>query len=272
MALAIRGPDLSSFEVTQHDFEFGFRLDLPITLHVAFEGSGSAGGGVTKLQKAGRLRPGLNFVHCNTCTDDEIRMIAESGGTVSVTPVVEMMMGLGVSPTRRMRKNGLKPSLGVDTVVSCNSDMFDQMRTTLMVERGTASEERWAAGEQPVVVDVSARTVLESATIEGARACWLDGRVGRLSPGMYADLIMLDLSDLNLFPVNDAVSTVVLAANCNNVETVVVHGKVVKRDGALVGHDLEEVRQKALESRARLYASGGVPALAWPAGITGRST
>jgi 5-methylthioadenosine/S-adenosylhomocysteine deaminase len=262
MALAVRGPDLSSFEVSRKDFEFGRALDLPITLHIGMEGTGAAGNGITRLRDAGLLAEDLNFVHCNNCTDAEIKMIADSGGSISVTPVVEMMMGLGVSPTRRIRRQGLRPSLGIDSVTSCNSDMFEQMRATLMVERSQANEESWAAGEQPVSVDVTAREVLEAATIDGARACWLGDRVGSLEPGKDADLILLRAADMNLFPLNDLVSTVVLTANCNNVDSVFVKGRAVKRHGILLHHDLEKVKASALESKSYLYSRGQFPALA----------
>lgn len=102
--------------------------------------------------------------------------------------------------------------------------------------------------------------VLRLATIEGARADGLEDRTGAIEVGRDADLVLLRTDLLNVLPVNHPVGAVVLAAGVQNVDTVLVAGRVVKRDGDLVGIDHARLRRLAEESRAHLFAAAGVPA------------
>ena len=117
------------------------------------------------------LGPDTTYIHCTTLNDTEIQMIVDTGGTVSLAAPVEMMMGHGMPPIQKFLDRGLKPSLSVDVETNVPSDMFNQMRSVLALQRAFASGQ----GKAPV----SARDVLGYATIEGARANGLDcqGRV-----------------------------------------------------------------------------------------------
>jgi cytosine/adenosine deaminase-related metal-dependent hydrolase len=96
---------------------------------------------------------------------------------------------------------------------------------------------------------LSCKDVVEFATVQGARACGLDAVVGSLTPGKQADLILISTDTLSLTPMNNPWGAIVYAAHPGNVDTVMVAGRVVKRDGRLLDADVEQVRRLALETR-----------------------
>jgi cytosine/adenosine deaminase-related metal-dependent hydrolase len=98
---------------------------------------------------------------------------------------------------------------------------------------------------------------LEFATIEGARANGLADKVGTLTPGKEADIIMLRTDRANIFPINDPIGAVVWGMDTGNVDSVFVAGKALKRNGQLVGVDLNRVRKMAYESRDYVVAKSG---------------
>lgn len=167
-------------------------------------------------------------------------------------------MGMGAPPTARMRSNGVPVAVGADSVASASGDQFDEARTGLFAERMAAAEGVLQGGA-PVgdigQLGMTAREALESITINAARACWLEDRVGSLTPGKAADVILLDASHLNLAPLSDAIGAVVGSAHGADVDTVLVGGEVVKRDGRLViDVDRQAVAADLRACRDRLYA------------------
>jgi cytosine/adenosine deaminase-related metal-dependent hydrolase len=159
-----------------------------------------------------------------------------------------MTMGHGTPPTAKALAHGLRPSLSIDVVTTVPGDMFTQMRFVFAQDRLLAHEAAFAAGNEEEPQLLSSREVLEFATIEGARVCGLEERTGSLSPGKQADLVVLRCDHTNTYPVIDPVSTVVLQADTRNVDTVFVAGKILKRDGQLVGADLRGARERAAAS------------------------
>lgn len=103
------------------------------------------------------------------------------------------------------------------------------------------------------------RDLLEFATVDGAQACGLGARTGSIRPGKDADVILLRADDLTVFPVTDPAATIVSAGHPGLVDTVLVAGCVVKRDGALVDVDLPALRTRLVESRNRIAAAAGIP-------------
>ena len=106
---------------------------------------------------------------------------------------------------------------------------------------------------------LGAKGALEMATIEGARANGLDQKIGTLSPGKEADIILLRTDRLNVMPMNNAVGAVVTSMGPQNVDTVLIGGKVMKRNGQLVGVDFARLARLGDEARERLYSNAGVP-------------
>jgi 5-methylthioadenosine/S-adenosylhomocysteine deaminase len=207
---------------------------------------------VSQLDDMGLLGPDTTYIHCNYLSDDEFRLIADSGGKVSIAPSVEMSMGHGTPPTGKALAHGLRPSLSIDVVTTVPGDMFTQMRFLWASARLLEHEAAFAAGNEEEPVLLTSRDVLEFATIEGARVCELEDRTGSLTPGKQADIVIIRCDHSNTYPIIDPVSTVVHQADTRNVETVLVRGRFLKRDGFLVDADLRRARDLAAASLEHL--------------------
>ena len=183
-------------------------------------------------------------------------MIVDTGGTFSLAAPVEMMMGHGMPPTQRFLDRGLRPSLSIDVETNVPNDMFTQMRSVLSLQHCLVFDQR-LQGQKSGPICVSTRDVIEFATIEGARANGLEDKVGTLTPGKEADIIMLSTDRPNIFPINDPIGAVVWGMDTGNVDTVFVAGKALKRNGQLGGVDLDRVRKMAYESRDYVVSTSG---------------
>jgi cytosine/adenosine deaminase-related metal-dependent hydrolase len=167
-----------------------------------------------------------------------------------------MMMGHGTPPTQKFLNRGLRPSLSVDVETNVPNDFFTQMRSAISLQR-VLIYEQMLEGKEDLPDVLNARDVLEFATIEGARANGLEDKVGSLTPGKEADIIMLDTTRANIFPINDPIGAVVWGMDTSNVDTVMVGGKILKRDGKLLGVDLARVRKTAYDSRDYVVKTSG---------------
>ncbi len=253
--IAPPGPEFTPFEVAKQQWELARELDGRITVHV---GVGSAGqhGKLGEMGKAGLLGPDTTYIHCTTLNDDEIQMIVDTGGTFSLAAPVEMMMGHGMPPTQRFLDRGLRPSLSVDVETNVPSDMFTQMRSVISLQRCLLFDKK-LSGQPCPEPQLNARDVLEFATVEGARANGLLDKTGTLTPGKEADVIMLRTDRVNVFPINDPIGAVVWGMDTSNVDSVWIAGVPRKRDGELVGVDLERVRRLSIESRDYVVSKSG---------------
>jgi cytosine/adenosine deaminase-related metal-dependent hydrolase len=148
----------------------------------------------------------------------------------------------------------VQPSLSVDVVSGVGGSLFAEMRGTLEAERGWQNHVALSRGETLGALTITTRDVVRMATIEGAHTLGLQARIGSLTPGKQADIVLLDTNRPNLTPVNHLSAAVTLADN-ENVDTVLIAGRVVKRGGRLVRHDLQAVRDRARASRDRLLTT-----------------
>jgi 5-methylthioadenosine/S-adenosylhomocysteine deaminase len=257
-ALAVRGPGVTRPGVVAHDWALARDLDARISVHVGMRITGVHATPVLDLHRAGLLGPDTTYVHATTCTDEELALIVDSGGSASIAPYVELVMGHGGPPIEALRRRGLAPSLSIDVATSVPGDMFTQMRTALAWAR---SQDFGDDVDVPFAPAVTHDDVLRFATVAGAQACGLGHRVGRIAPGMAADLVVLRADSVNTMPVVDPRATAVVSADTSNVDTVLVAGEIRKRDGVLVGVDLPALRAQVERSRDRsLTASGRRPA------------
>lgn len=256
MALAVRGPQFTTADVALHDFRLAQDLDLDVTIHV---GDGELGKTrpIEWLREKGLLSDRTTYVHCCTLGDDELQMIADSGGKASVAADVEMQMGHGWPATGRLLAAGIRPSLSIDVCSSTGGHMFGLMRTAIGTQRALDNAAREAAGgtlADGTEIELTCRDLLGFATIEGARACGLDGRVGSLTPGKQADVIVVRADTLGMAPLNNAAGALVYNAHPGLVDTVLVAGRVVKRGGKLVDHDPAQILHLAEQTRDRVLA------------------
>jgi cytosine/adenosine deaminase-related metal-dependent hydrolase len=254
-AIAPQGPEFTSFDVAKAQWQLARELGARITVHV---GVGTAGklGKLAEMGKAGLLKDDTTYVHCTTLSDDEIKMIVDTGGTISLASSVEMMMGHGMPPIQRFLNLGLRPSLSVDVETNVPNDMFTQMRSVNSLQHALIFDKK-LAGKRNLPPFMNSRDIIECATIEGARANGLAHKTGTLTPGKEADLIMLRTDRPNILPVNDPISAVTWGMDTSNVDSVFVAGKALKRNGKLLNVDLDDLRRKAYQSRDYVVAQSG---------------
>ena len=222
---------------------------VPIICHIV----GDRSGNFAAIGKAGLMGPDNEYIHCTQLDETHWKMIADTGGKVSIAPAIEMQMRHGMPPLQTALDHGIQPSLSVDVECNMTADMFSIMRAAFTLQRALANE-RALAGEQNLPPLLTCRQVIEMATIGGARAAHLDSKIGTLSPGKEADIIMLAADRINVFPLNNVPGTVVTLMDTSNVETVLVAGKIVKWQGKLIGVDLGRLRRLIEKSRDAVLA------------------
>jgi 5-methylthioadenosine/S-adenosylhomocysteine deaminase len=209
------------------------------------------------MLKAGLMGPDNEYIHCTRSGNEALwKAIADTGGKVSIAPAIEMQMRHGMPPLQAALDHGIRPSLSVDVECNMTADMFSIMRAAYTLQRALVNQ-RALSGEEKLPPLLTCRDVIEFATISGAAVAHLDSKIGSLTPGKEADLIMLATDRINTFPLNNAPGTVVTLMDTSNVENVFVAGKVVKWQGKLVGVDLHRLRVQIENSRDGLLARSG---------------
>jgi len=210
------------------------------------------------LKAKGLLGADNVFNHCCRLSDEDWRTLAEAGVNVTVNPRSDALFGLeaGGFPYQTALEHGLRPALGIDIDTSLSGDMFGEMRAAFFQQRAFVQARR-AAGEQSVPPAVNVRAILEAATLDGARCMGLQDRIGSLTPGKQADLIMIRTDGVGVFPSHNAIGTVVHMVERADVCTVMVAGKLRKHEGRLVDVDLVAIRKAAQQSREYLFAATG---------------
>jgi cytosine/adenosine deaminase-related metal-dependent hydrolase len=228
-------------------------VGAPIVNHIV--GNSAA---LEQLASAGLMRSDNEYIHCVRLTENVWKRIADTGGKVSIATAIEMQMRHGMPPIQTALDHGIRPSLSVDVETNMAADMFTVMRSTFTLQR-TLLNERALAGEQNLPPLLTCRDVLEMATIEGARVSHLDHKVGTLTPGKEADIILLRTDAINVMPINNVPGAVVTLMDTSNVDTVLIAGKIMKRGGKLVGVDLSRIRRTVEASRDAVLARAGYP-------------
>ena len=241
MGMGLRGPAFTSAARNAEDYAFARDLGLPISIHVGMAGTGHA---VADLERDGLLGPDVNYVHGNFLTDAEWDLLAASGGTVTITPSTDMLMQFGTYPaTGAALSRGIVSGFGIDTICSAGTDLFSEMRLALAAERSRANATAISADKMAPTVDLHQRDMLRLATIDGARVWHLEDEIGTLTPGKQADIAIIDLRSPHLDGFGDPVAVMVLGAGPADVETVIVGGDIVKRDGKLAGDHVGHARE-----------------------------
>lgn len=193
------------------------------------------------------------FIHMTQMSDPVWERVREVGAHVSIAVPIEMQMRHGMPPIQKAIDLGLAPSLSSDVEVTMTADFFTQMRSTVTLQRALANQTALEQGLDAAPALLDAKTVLEFATINGARGLGLDHKTGSLTPGKEADILLLDATALNVAPLNNAAGAVVTLMERSNVETVLVAGQVRKWRGSLIGHDINALRARIIASRDYLF-------------------
>jgi cytosine/adenosine deaminase-related metal-dependent hydrolase len=255
LAMAARQPGNTNFDVAKSDFALARELGIPISVHVGMRLHNLHYQPVKDMHDLGLMGPDVCYIHMTDLTDEELDWIAETGGKASIAPYVEMLMGHGPPPIGKLLARGVRSSLSVDVVSSAPGEMFTQMRVALAYDRILEFTD---TPDEAFAPRLTHEDVLQFATIDGARACFLDHKVGSLTPGKQADIVLLKTDAINTAPVIDPKATIVTFADTANVDSVFVAGTALKRNGQLVGVDMKSVVQKLDESRNHILGEGGL--------------
>jgi cytosine/adenosine deaminase-related metal-dependent hydrolase len=239
--------------VTAEQWKVARSLGAPIVNHIVGMGFGD----LEAMGKAGLMGPDNEYIHCTRLTEAMWKTIADTGGKVSIAAAIEMQMQHGYPPFQEALDHGIRPSLSVDVECNMTSDLFTIMRAAFTFQRAMVNE-RIIKGEQNVPPMVTCRDVIEFATINGANVAHLDSKVGSLTPGKEADIVMLATDRINAFPLNNVPGSVVTLMDTSNVENVFIAGKIKKWQGKLVGVDVHQLRLRAEKSRDGLLARAKV--------------
>ena len=255
LAMAARQPGNVNAEVAKHDWALARELGIMISVHVGMRLHNLHYTPVKDMHDLGLMGPDVCYIHMTDLTDQELDWIAETGGKASIAPYVEMLMGHGPPPTGKMLARGVRPSLSVDVVSSVPGEMFTQMRTALAYDRILEFTDTPDIAFAPKLTHSD---VLDFATIDGARSIMLDDKVGSLTPGKQADIVLLRTDVINTAPVLDPKATIVTYADTSNVDSVFVAGRAVKRGGELLGVDMKSIVGQLEESRNSILGQGGL--------------
>jgi cytosine/adenosine deaminase-related metal-dependent hydrolase len=235
---AVLGPHYSTLDVALHDFRMVKELGVVGSLH---QGGGTARTpeGWEKLEAAGLLGPQINIVHGHALSDEQLKRFCDLGMSFSAAAENEMTQGHGHPITGRLRALGKAPSLGADLESVLGGDMLTQARVALGMQRSLDNVAyREAHGTIPPTSTITTREALQWVTVEGARMLGQLDRIGTLAAGKQADLVLIRADDLNMQPVHDPVSTVVMQTTLANIDSVMVAGRWKKRQGKLLDVDL----------------------------------
>jgi cytosine/adenosine deaminase-related metal-dependent hydrolase len=248
MGVSLTEPGLIPFGQTQAEVETARSLGVAMATHTGCVWSLPTG--LDRFAAHDLLGPDMVHVHCNTCTDEEWELLRRSDAKISTSPETEIQMGMGHPQIRRVLDLGLTLSLSCDVMSGNSGDMFTQMRFGLQFARCMDNDVVNAERDDPRELSYSVRDALAWATINGARAIGMDDRIGSLTPGKQADVIVVGPGNdrLNMLAPANPVGAVVTQANASNVQVVLVAGEQVKRDGRLVDVDFSRIRRLVEES------------------------
>jgi 5-methylthioadenosine/S-adenosylhomocysteine deaminase len=250
-------PEKSAFEVARD-------LGVPVTTHAGVWGA-TSDDGIRLMHDHGFMTERTVYVHAASLSEDSYHRIAATGGSISVSTESEQSAGQGYPPTWAIRKHGIPVSLSMDTSVWWSGDLFSAMRTTLGADRSREHMAAHAENETVTHCALRADQVVEWATRGGAATL---GRpdLGSLVAGRKGDVVLIKNDDSPVsFPLLNPYGHVAFQAQRGDVHTVLVNGRVVKRDHKLVGIDLRAART-AVESTVD-YLRGEMGEDAWRQGM-----
>ena len=254
LALGIAGPHWADWEASLHNVRLARDLGLMASSHVTKPSAKAVvPDGYDRLAQMNLLGPDHNLVHCNHLSADELGRLLDAGCSVTCTSSNELHDHPNPTAMMKVLAHGSLPTIGIDVEPMVGGDMWREMQTALMFARIESNRQGLPGGL------VRSREALRWATTAGAKALMMERDIGALRPGLKADIVMMRMSDLNLFPVHDPLLSVVEQSHAGNVDTVIVDGIVRKKDGRLL---FDMARRSVLgaaliESVSRLSAEAG---------------
>ena len=189
------------------------------------------------LDKAGILDERTFLAHCCWLDKKEIKILAQTNSSVVHCPISNMKLASGIMPLPEMINSGINVGLGTDSACSNNNlDMFEEMKVAALLHK--------ISNLDPTIVN--AQTVLDMATINGAKALGMEKEIGSLEKGKKADLSIIDFEKSHLIPHHNLVSHLVYSAQGSDVETVIINGKIIM-EKRILKKDLEDKVSKEIK-------------------------
>jgi 5-methylthioadenosine/S-adenosylhomocysteine deaminase len=254
-ALAPHAPYTVSEEHLRQVRALASELHAPILIHVSetkneLQQIGDKHHGMTPgayLDSIGFLGHDVVAAHGVWLTADEIKTFVQRGTGVAHCPESNMMLASGAAPIVDMRRSGVNVGLGTDGPAGSNNnlDMVEEMASAARLQKVSKGDPK----------ALSARDVLEMATIGGARVLGMESKIGTLERGKRADVVVVDLQQAKVQPVYSVASAIVYAASGSSVVTTIVDGKVLMKDRKLLTVDEAEVLRKAKQYRDQVLKS-----------------
>ena len=258
LGLAILGPHYSTLDVALSDFALAREFNLIASMH---QGGGAAKtpDGWERLEAAGLLGDNINIVHGNNLSDEQLKKFVDLGMSFSITPENEMAQGHGHPITGRLRKLNSAPTLGVDLESVMSGDMFTVARIALAMQRALDNADyRAAHGTIPDTSTIPVQEALGWITTRAAKMLRMEDRIGSLTPGKQADLVLIDATQLNMQPVHDPVAAVVMHTSLANIDSVMIAGQWKKRQGKLLYRNLPAQQAALKASGIRILSQLGL--------------
>jgi cytosine/adenosine deaminase-related metal-dependent hydrolase len=260
LGAALTEPGFAPFETTRAEIEAARERGALVVTHTGCVWSMPSG--VAELDSAGLLGSDQVHVHCNTLTDDEWGMLARNGAKLSISVETELNMGMGRPAFAAAMRHGIKPTLSCDVISLNSGDLFTQLRMGIAFQRWADTEPLNLGGADPISVTISAHDALEWTTVNAADAVGLSHRIGSLTLGKQADIIVVGGTGMSQHPHLDPAGSLVFQTYPQDVRHVLVAGQFRKRDGKLLGIDLPRLLADADTSAEqvlnRLEAAGRV--------------
>jgi 5-methylthioadenosine/S-adenosylhomocysteine deaminase len=239
----------------EHTWRIGRELDIPIALHVV--GAFGMTEAFDQLAQRQALGPDNILIHMTGMSDLAWKTAADAGSHISLSVPVEMSMRHGTPPLLKALEHGLQPSLSSDVECTMTADFFTQMRAAFTLQRSLVNEAA-LNGAKGLPELLTSRDVLRFATVEGATSLRLDHKIGTITPGKEADILILDASAINVAPLNHVPGAIVGLMDRSNVDTVIVGGRVRKWAGALLESNIDRLRAELEVSRDALFRAAGI--------------
>ena len=254
LGVNFRGMIQSDARVFHEEMQVMLRRDLPVAIHASQAKPNSDD--AADYERRGYLGTKFLFCHYLAATDSDREAMARTGTPLSFSTHSELRLGEHGDPRRALlkaRAAGVSITLSSDATSIAPPNMFENMRVTWNM--GIP----WKDSDTESLTPIGFCDVIEMATINGAQALGLGDVTGSLTPGKRADIILIRTNDLNVAPLANIETTVVQSATPENVDTVMVDGRLIKRQGRLSGFDVPAIVDRAKRSALRIRkAAGGV--------------
>ena len=228
-------------------FEVGLHMHLSESRIQAVKGIQNYGKTLTNhLDQLGLITENFTGAHCVWMDGDDIIRLADKGANVAHNPCSNLRLGNGIAPVHEMRTAGINVGIGTDgSHCSDHQNMFENIRLASLVSRNVNPDtESW----------IEASDVLKMATSGSAQALGFGKNIGKLQPGYHADIIFLDLKNINFVPLNNPVNQIVYSEDGSSVDSVMVDGEFILLNRKFTKIDYNKLCYDAQNATERLKA------------------